>query len=65
LWEGRHRYPARSRGLARRHRCFFRLCALDRGLELARPTKLDVERAMAGNNLAEATLIGTYKKHKH
>lgn len=35
--------------------------ARDRVLELARPTKLELERAMAGHVLAEATLIGTYK----
>ncbi len=45
-----------------RHRYFFKLYALDRALELTRPTKLDVERAMEGHVLAEATLIGTYKK---
>jgi len=46
-----------------RHRYFFKLYALDRVLELARPSKADVERAMEGHILAEATLIGTYKKH--
>lgn len=45
-----------------RHRYVFKLYALDRVLELARPTKRDVERAMAGHVLAEATLVGTYKK---
>ena len=45
-----------------RHRYFFRLYALDTVLELARPTRTDVERAMAGHILAEAALIGTYKK---
>lgn len=45
-----------------RHRYFFKLYALDRVLELAHPTKLELERAMAGHILAEATLIGTYKK---
>ena len=47
-----------------RHRYFFKLYALDRVLELSRPTKAELERAMAGHVLAEATLIGTYKKHK-
>ena len=46
-----------------RHRYFFKLYALDRVLELSRPTKADLERAMAGHILAEATLVGTYKKH--
>jgi Raf kinase inhibitor-like YbhB/YbcL family protein len=48
-----------------RHRYFFKLYALDRELEIAHPTKLDVERAMAGHVLAEATLVGTYRKHKN
>lgn len=47
-----------------RHRYFFKLYALDRVLELARPTKLDLERAMAGHVLAEATLVGTYQKRR-
>lgn len=47
-----------------RHRYFFKLYALDGVLELARPTKVELERAMAGHILAEATLIGTYKKVK-
>jgi hypothetical protein len=45
-----------------RHRYFFKLYALDRELGLDRPTKPDVERAMAGHVLAEATLMGTYEK---
>lgn len=48
-----------------RHRYFFKLYALDRVLELSRPTKAELERAMAGHVLADATLIGTYKKHEH
>ncbi|HEY6033504.1 MAG TPA: YbhB/YbcL family Raf kinase inhibitor-like protein [Kofleriaceae bacterium] len=48
-----------------RHRYFFKLYALDRELALAHPTKLELERAMDGHVLAEATLIGTYKKHAH
>ncbi|HSD88685.1 MAG TPA: YbhB/YbcL family Raf kinase inhibitor-like protein, partial [Kofleriaceae bacterium] len=48
-----------------RHRYFFKLYALDRVLELGKPSKADVERAMDGHILAEATLIGTYKKHRH
>ena len=46
-----------------RHRYMFKLFALDRVLELAHPSKADLERAMAGHILAEATLIGTYQKH--
>lgn len=45
-----------------RHRYFFKLYALDRVLELAHPTKVELERAMAGHVLAEAALIGTYQK---
>jgi Raf kinase inhibitor-like YbhB/YbcL family protein len=44
-----------------RHRYFFRLFALDRELALARPAKIELERAMAGHILAEATLMGTYQ----
>lgn len=47
-----------------RHRYFFRLYALDRVLELTRPTKLELERAMAGHILAEACLVGTYQKRR-
>lgn len=47
-----------------RHRYVFTLYALDRVLELARPTKLELERAMADHILAEATLIGTYQKRQ-
>lgn len=47
-----------------RHRYFFKLYALDRELELARPTKPELERAMAGHVLAEAVLVGTYHKHR-
>jgi hypothetical protein len=45
-----------------RHRYFHKLYALDRTLELARPTKADVERAMQGHVLGSAELIGTYQK---
>lgn len=47
-----------------RHRYFFKLYALDCTLELKRPTKAELERAMAGHILAEATLVGTYKKQR-
>ena len=45
-----------------KHRYMFKLYALDRMLELARPSKLDLLHAMAGHVLAEAVLIGTYQK---
>ncbi len=43
-----------------RHRYVFKLYALDRRLDLARPTKSELERAMRGHILAEAQLIGIY-----
>jgi Raf kinase inhibitor-like YbhB/YbcL family protein len=43
-----------------RHRYEFRLYALDREIGLTRPTRHEVERAMAGHVLAEAKLTGTY-----
>lgn len=46
-----------------RHHYHFKLYALDRMLDLARPTKQEVEQAMDGHVIAEATLIGTYHKH--
>ena len=46
-----------------RHRYFHKLYALDTELgDLGRATKADVERAMAGHVLAEAVLMGTYRK---
>jgi Raf kinase inhibitor-like YbhB/YbcL family protein len=46
-----------------RHRYFFKLYALDTTLpKLAHPDKAALEKAMAGHVLAEATLIGTYRK---
>ena len=46
-----------------RHRYFFKLYALDTALEnLKDPTKVDLEEAMKGHVLAEATLMGTYQK---
>jgi Raf kinase inhibitor-like YbhB/YbcL family protein len=48
-----------------RHRYFFKLYALDRTLpDLAHPTKVELEAAMKGHVLAQATLIGTYQKKK-
>lgn len=46
-----------------RHRYFHTLYALDTVLpDLGRPTKAQVEKAMAGHVLAQAVLIGTYAK---
>jgi Raf kinase inhibitor-like YbhB/YbcL family protein len=48
-----------------RHRYFFKLYALDRALaELHHPTKVELEAAMKGHILAQATLMGTYQKKK-
>jgi Raf kinase inhibitor-like YbhB/YbcL family protein len=52
-WNG----PAPPRG---RHRYEFKLFALDREIGLTRPSRHEVERAMAGHVLAEAKLTGTY-----
>jgi hypothetical protein len=47
-----------------RHRYFHKLYALDIVLTgLKRPTKKQVEKAMAGHIIEQATLIGTYQKH--
>jgi len=46
-----------------RHRYFFKLYVLDTILEnLSSPTKLEVEAAMQGHVIAQAELVGTYKK---
>ena len=46
-----------------RHRYFHKLYALDTVLSgLTQPTKAQVEAAMKGHVLAEATLMGTYEK---
>jgi phosphatidylethanolamine-binding protein (PEBP) family uncharacterized protein len=48
------------------HRYFHKLYALDVALpDLGRPKKADLERAMQGHVLAEAVLIGTYRKGGH
>ncbi len=47
-----------------RHRYEFKLFALDRELGLTRPTRHEVERAMAGHVLAEAKLTGTYQAER-
>lgn len=46
-----------------RHRYFHKLYALDAVLpDLDRPTKASLEQAMRGHILAQAELIGTYRK---
>lgn len=53
--------PCPPRGPA--HRYFFKLYALDAVLPLGpRATKADVERAMKGHILAEAQLMGRYRR---
>lgn len=47
-----------------RHRYFFKLHALDTLLDLSRPTKPDLEKAMNGHVLGRAELMGTYQKTK-
>jgi hypothetical protein len=48
-----------------RHRYFFKLYALDQALPpLAQPTKAAVEQAMRGHVLAQAELVGTYRKRR-
>jgi len=48
-----------------RHRYFHKLYALDQALpELRHPTKAALEAAMRGHVVAEATLVGTYEKHR-
>jgi phosphatidylethanolamine-binding protein (PEBP) family uncharacterized protein len=47
------------------HRYFFKLYALDAQLTLANtPTRAEVEQAIKGHVLGQATLIGTYEKAK-
>ena len=54
--------PAPPKG---RHRYVFKLYALDEKLNLAgAPTKAQLEKAMRGRVLAQATLIGTYEAHR-
>jgi len=46
-----------------RHRYFFKLYVLDTALDdLNTPTKVEVEAAMEGHVIAQAELVGTYKK---
>lgn len=47
-----------------RHRYFFKLYALDCVLaDLKQPTKKQLEDAMSGHILAQAELVGLFKKH--
>jgi Raf kinase inhibitor-like YbhB/YbcL family protein len=47
-----------------RHRYFFKLYALDAVLgDLGAPTKARLLQAMEGHVLAQAELVGTYRKH--
>jgi Raf kinase inhibitor-like YbhB/YbcL family protein len=54
-WNG----PAPPSG---RHRYNFKLYALDRAIDLAKPTRHQLEAAMAGHVLDETRLIGTYQR---
>ena len=45
-----------------RHRYAFKLYALDATLDLNQPTKHDVEAAMHGHIVGQATLIGLYQQ---
>lgn len=48
-----------------RHRYFHKVYALDTVLpDLSRPDKSTLEKAMQGHILAQAVLLGTYRKHK-
>jgi len=48
-----------------RHRYFFKLYALDTLLpDLHRPTKAKLEKAMKDHILDQATLMGTYQRHR-
>ena len=47
-----------------RHRYFYKLYALDEVLpDLGKPSKAELEEAMQGHIIAQAELVGTYKKH--
>jgi Raf kinase inhibitor-like YbhB/YbcL family protein len=48
-----------------RHRYFFKLYALDAMLpDLGTPTRAELEKAMEGHVVGQATLMGYYKKQK-
>jgi hypothetical protein len=47
-----------------RHRYFHKLYALDKVLpDMGTPVKMALEKAMQGHILAQAELVGTYKRH--
>lgn len=48
-----------------RHRYVHKLYALDTTLGIERPTKAELERAMRGHILGEATLTGMYQRPGH
>jgi Raf kinase inhibitor-like YbhB/YbcL family protein len=61
---GRHGYGGPCPPVGR-HRYFFKRYALDKLLpSLPRPTQAGVEQAMCGHVLAQAELIGTYRKRR-
>jgi hypothetical protein len=47
-----------------RHRYFFKLYALDDTMNLKKPTKAELEKAMEGHILAQTELMGTYEKKR-
>ena len=48
-----------------RHRYFFKLYALDVGLQnLKNPTKAELEQAMEGHLIENVELVGTYERQK-
>jgi phosphatidylethanolamine-binding protein (PEBP) family uncharacterized protein len=48
-----------------RHRYFFKLYALDVTLPaLTRPTKAELEKAIAGHVVGRSELVGTYEKRR-
>jgi Raf kinase inhibitor-like YbhB/YbcL family protein len=48
-----------------KHRYFFKLYALDTLLaDLGKPTKAQLEKAMAGHIVDHAQLMGTYQRHR-
>jgi hypothetical protein len=50
----------------REHRYFFKLCALDRMLDLPSSAgKPELQKAMEGHIVAQAQLVGRYDRKKH
>ena len=45
-----------------KHRYFFKLYALDDTVNLKKPTKAELEKAMEGHILGQAELVGTYAR---